>query len=104
MMKGDLRSIDVRNKKVIVRVDFNVPLDKEFNVTDDTRLRGAIPTIQYLLDQNAGVILVSHFGRPLAKLLADGSVDKKKFTLAHVVPALSALLGKPVDFYPDVIG
>ena len=103
-MKGDLRSIDVRNKMVIVRVDFNVPLDKEFNVTDDTRIRGAIPTIQYLLDQNAGVILVSHFGRPLAKLLPDGSVDKKKFTLAHIVPALSALLGKPVDFYPDVVG
>ncbi len=103
-MKGDLRSIDVRNKKVIVRVDFNVPLDKEFNVTDDTRLRGALPTIQYLLEQNASIILLSHFGRPLAKLLPDGGIDKKKFTLAHVIPALSELTGKKVDFYPDVIG
>lgn len=103
-MKGDLRSIDVRNKKVIVRVDFNVPLDKEFNVTDDTRLRGALPTIQYLLEQNASIILLSHFGRPLAKLLPDGGIDKKKFTLAHVIPALNILTGKEVDFYPDVIG
>ncbi len=103
-MKGDLRSIDVRNKKVIVRVDFNVPLDKEFNVTDDTRLRGALPTIQYLLEQNASVILLSHFGRPLAKMLPDGGIDKKKFTLAHVIPALNVLTGKEVDFYPDVIG
>ena len=103
-MKGDLRSIDVRNKKVIVRVDFNVPLDKEFNVTDDTRLRGALPTIQYLLEQNASIILLSHFGRPLAKLLPDGGIDKKKFTLAHVIPALNELTGKHVDFYPDVIG
>jgi len=103
-MKGDLRSIDVHNKKVIVRVDFNVPLNKEFEVTDDTRLRGAIPTIQYLLDQNASIILVSHFGRPLAKLLPDGGIDRQKFTLEHVIPALSALIGKQVDFYPDVIG
>jgi phosphoglycerate kinase len=103
-MRGDLRSIDIRNKKVIVRVDFNVPLDKEYNVTDDTRLRGALPTIQFLLDHNASIILLSHFGRPLAKLLPDGSIDKKKFTLAHVIPALTALVGKPVDFYPDVIG
>ena len=103
-MKGDLRAIDVRHKKVIVRVDFNVPLSKDFKVTDDTRLRGALPTIEYLLQHKAAVILVSHFGRPLAKLLPDGQIDRQKFTLAHVVPALSGLLGQPVDFFPDVVG
>ncbi|HEX5112703.1 MAG TPA: phosphoglycerate kinase [Saprospiraceae bacterium] len=103
-MKGDLTSLNVAGKRVIVRVDFNVPLDKQFQVTDDTRLRGAVPTIQYLLDKGASVILLSHFGRPLAKLLPSGEIDKQKFTLQHVVPALSALLGKPVQFFPDVVG
>ena len=64
-MKGDLRSLDVRGKRVIVRVDFNVPLNKEFQVTDDTRLRGAIPTLQYLIDEGASIVLLSHFGRSL---------------------------------------
>ena len=103
-MKGDLRTLDVRGKKVLVRVDFNVPLSKDFKVTDDTRLRGAVPTIQYLVDHGAKVILISHFGRPLAKLLPDGSIDRQKHTLAHVVPALTQLLGKPVAFHEDVIG
>lgn len=103
-MKGDLRDLDVRNKKVIVRVDFNVPLSKDFKVTDDTRLRGAVPTIQYLIGQQAKVILISHFGRPLAKLLPDGQIDKQKNTLQNVLSALSELLGKKVDFFPDVIG
>jgi phosphoglycerate kinase len=103
-MKGDLRDLDVRNKKVLVRVDFNVPLSKDFQVTDDTRIRGALPTIQYLLEQGACVILISHFGRPLAKLLPNGEVDRQKYSLKHVVPALSALLGKDVQFFPDVIG
>lgn len=103
-MKGDLRALDVRNKKVIVRVDFNVPLSKDFQVTDDTRLRGALPTIEYLVDQGAKIILVSHFGRPFAKLLPDGEIDRNKFSLRHVVPALSALLGKAVEFFPDCVG
>ncbi len=103
-MKGDLRDLDVHNKKVLVRVDFNVPLSKDFQVTDDTRLRGAIPTIQYLLEQGAIVILISHFGRPLAKLLPNGEVDKQKFSLKHVIPALSALVGRDVQFWGDVIG
>ena len=103
-MKGDLRDLDVRNKKVLVRVDFNVPLSKDFQVTDDTRLRGAMPTIQYLLEQGAIVILISHFGRPLAKLLPNGEVDKQKFSLRHVIPALSALVGRDVQFFGDVRG
>jgi phosphoglycerate kinase len=103
-MKGELTSLHVTGKKVILRVDFNVPLDKQFNITDDTRLRGAVPTIQYLLQHNASVVLLSHFGRPLAKLLPSGEIDKTKFTLQHVVADLSALLGKPVEFFPDVVG
>jgi phosphoglycerate kinase len=103
-MKGDLQAIDIRNKKIIVRVDFNVPLNKSFEVTDDTRIRGALPTIQYLIEQGARVILVSHFGRPLAKLLPDGDVDREKFSLKHIVPVLSKLLGKKVEFIPEVIG
>ena len=103
-MKGELQSLDVRGKRVIVRVDFNVPLSKEYEVTDDTRLRGAVPTIQHLLDQGASIVLLSHFGRPLAKLLPDGSIDKKKFTLQHVVKPLSELLGKTVQFHNDILG
>jgi len=103
-MKGELTSLDVAGKKVIVRVDFNVPLDKQFNITDDTRIRGAIPTIQYLVDHDASVILLSHFGRPLAKLLPSGELDKAKFTLQHVVQHLSKLLGRPVQFCHDILG
>jgi phosphoglycerate kinase len=103
-MQGDLRNLNIQDQKVIVRVDFNVPLSKDLQVTDDTRLRGAVPTIRYLIDKGAKVILVSHFGRPLAKLLPDGQIDRKKHTLQNVVAALSALLDKKVDFYPDVIG
>ena len=103
-MKGDLRSLDVRNKKVLLRVDFNVPLDKSYRVTDDTRIRAAVPTIQYLVQQGAKVILLSHFGRPLAKLLPDGSIDKEKFTLRHTLETLSQMLGQPVAFHPDIKG
>ena len=103
-MKGDLSALDVQGKKVLVRVDFNVPLSKDYKVTDDTRLRGAVPTIQYLVDHGAKVVLISHFGRPLAKLLPDGTIDRQKHTLANVIPALSQLLGKHVSFHDDVVG
>ncbi|MBK9984159.1 MAG: phosphoglycerate kinase [Saprospiraceae bacterium] len=103
-MKGDLNNLDVKGHKVIVRVDFNVPLDDQYNVTDDTRIRGAIPTIKYLLDKGARVILLSHFERPLKSLLPNGEIDRVKFTLNHVVPALEKLLGQKVAFFPDTIG
>ncbi|MFZ1677662.1 MAG: phosphoglycerate kinase [Saprospiraceae bacterium] len=103
-MKGDLNNLDVKGHKVIVRVDFNVPLDDQFNVTDDTRIRGAIPTINYLVNKGARVILLSHFERPLKSLLPNGEIDRVKFTLNHVVPVLEKLLGKKVAFFPDTIG
>jgi phosphoglycerate kinase len=103
-MQGDIKALEVSGKSVIVRVDFNVPLSKDFKVTDDTRLRGALPTIQYLVEQGARVVLMSHFGRPLAKLLPNGEVDKVKFSLRHLIPALSELLGKEVLYYDGLVG
>lgn len=99
-----LKNLNLKGKKVLVRVDFNVPLDAQFQVTDDMRIRSAVPTIQYILDQGAAVILMSHLGRPEKKLKADGSIDKERFSLKHTVACLSSLLGKPVDFVADTIG
>lgn len=82
--------------RVFVRVDFNVPLEKGV-ITDDTRIRGAIPTIKYLTDKGAKVLLASHLGRP------KGGYEEK-FSLAPVVPRLSELLGQPVTLVPDCIG
>ena len=95
---------NIEGQRVIVRVDFNVPLDKEFNVTDTTRIEGAVPTIEYLLSKNAKVVLLSHLGRPLKKLLPDGSLDRNKFSLKHVVGTLSEILGQTVHFSEETIG
>ncbi len=85
-------------KKALVRVDFNVPLDKATQaVTDDTRLRAAVPTIQKILADGGSAILMSHLGRPKA-----GPEDK--YSLRHIIPALQALLGTEVQFAPDCIG
>ncbi|HWQ45768.1 MAG TPA: phosphoglycerate kinase [Longilinea sp.] len=94
--KKTIRDIEVSGKRVLVRVDFNVPL-KEDKVSDDTRIRGAIPTIQFLLDHGAAVILCSHLGRP------KGGPDPK-FTLKPVAEHLSKLMGKPVQFVDDCVG
>lgn len=99
-----LENINLANKKVLLRVDFNVPLDSDFNITDDTRIQGALPTIQYILKQGAAVILMSHLGRPEKKLKADGSIDKEKFTMKHTVARLSELLGQSVQFVADTVG
>jgi phosphoglycerate kinase len=94
--KKTIRDIDVQGKKVLVRVDFNVPI-KEGKVSDDTRITAALPTIKYLLDRNAAVILCSHLGRP------KGGPDQK-YSMRPTADHLSSLLGKPVYFADDCVG
>lgn len=96
-------SINFNNKRALVRVDFNVPFDKQFNITDDTRIKAALPTINKILNDGGSVVLMSHLGRPLKKLKDDGTVDIEKFSLKHVVDRLSFLLAKTVLFAPDCI-
>lgn len=93
-----------KDKKVLIRVDFNVPLDANFEVTDDTRIRGALPSIKRLIDRGSAVIIMSHFGRPMKKLLEDGSIDRQRFTLKHIIPRLTELLSQPIIFAEDTVG
>jgi len=97
-------NLDVKGKKVLVRVDFNVPLNSDHQVSDDTRIRGALPTINYILDHGGSVVLMSHLGRPQKKLKEDGSIDREQFTLQHVVGRLSELLDREVLFCDEVVG
>ncbi|MDP2652725.1 MAG: phosphoglycerate kinase [Candidatus Omnitrophota bacterium] len=98
MKKQTIRDIDLKNKKVIIRVDFNVPLDKSLKITDDRRIRAALPTIQYALEQKAAkVILMSHLGRP------DGQVEEDA-RLTPVAQQLEKLLGQKVLKLDDCIG
>lgn len=96
MNKKTLKDVDLTGKRVLVRVDFNVPLE-EGRITDDTRIRAALPTIKYLQEQQAKIILVSHLGRP------KGQVNPK-YSLAPVAQALEELLGQPVIFSQKVTG
>ena len=96
MKKKTVRDIDVKGKRVLVRVDFNVPL-KGDKVTDDTRIRAALPTIQYLLEKGASVILMSHLGRP-----KEG--PDPKYSMKPTATRLGELLGKPVAFVDDCVG
>lgn len=95
-MKKTIRDIDVAGKRVFVRMDFNVPL-KDGVITDDTRIRATLPTIQYLLEKNAKIILASHLGRPKGE-------RKPEFTLAPCAARLGELLGKTVNFAADCVG
>jgi len=96
--KKNVTQVDVKGKKVLLRCDFNVPQDKATGaITDDKRIRAALPTIQYLLDNGAAVIACSHLGKPKGEW-------KESLTLAPVAARLSELLGKPVTFCKDIIG
>jgi phosphoglycerate kinase len=96
-MKMGLRDLDVVGKKVFVRADFNVPLNDAQQITDETRIRAALPTIQYLIDHGAKVILASHLGRPKGK-------PQEKYSLAPVAARLSELLGQNVAKTQDCVG
>lgn len=97
MDKKTVRDLDVAGKKVLVRVDFNVPLNDKGEITDDTRITASLPTIQYLLEQKAAVILMAHLGRPKGQI-------KPELSLAPVAKHLGKLLGKKILFAPDCVG
>ena len=95
--KKTVRDVDLKGKRIIMRVDFNVPLDKEGNITDDTRIRAALPTIKYVLEQDTKLILMSHLGRPKGQV-------KEELRLAPVGKRLQELLGKDIIVCKDSIG
>ncbi len=97
MNKKTVKDIEVSGKKVLVRCDFNVPLDESKNITDENRIIGALPTIEYLIEKNAKVILCSHLGRPKGEF-------NMKYSLAPVAKRLSEKLGKEVKMASDVVG
>ena len=94
--KKTLRDIEVRSKKVLVRVDFNVPIDEQGNIVDDTRIKASLPTIEYLMDARARTILMSHLGRPKGR--------DPKYSLAPVAKRISRLLDVEVKLAPDCVG
>ncbi len=97
MNKKTVKDVDLKGKRVIMRVDFNVPMDKGV-VTDDKRIKASLPTIQYVLDQGASLVLMSHLGRP------KGTGFDPEFSLKPASEALAKLLGKPVQMAPDCVG
>src|SRR5574344_934287 len=93
---ADIHSYDFSGKRALIRVDFNVPLDKQtFEVTDDTRIRAAAPTIKHILNNGGSVVLMSHLGRP--------NGVEEKYSLKHIVAQVSKVLGVPVKFVTDCI-
>lgn len=97
MKKKSFKDVDLDGKRVLMRVDFNVPLDKEQNITDDNRIRAALPTIKYALMQNTKLILMSHLGRPKGEV-------RPEMSLAPAAKRLSELLEKPVKMLKDCVG
>ena len=97
MAKRTIRNLDVAGKRVLVRVDFNVPLDEAGQIIDDTRIRAALPTVEHLLAQGASVILMSHLGRPRGQRVPE-------LSLASIAEHLSQLLGRAVGMAPDCVG
>ncbi len=98
MAKKTIAQIDVAGKKVLMRVDFNVPLDDQGQITDDLRIRMALDSIRSVVDRGGRLILCSHLGRP------KGEGVEPKYSLRPTVARLSELLGKPVEFAADTVG
>ncbi|WP_461828799.1 phosphoglycerate kinase, partial [Aquifex sp.] len=96
LRKKSLRDIDVKGRRVLVRVDYNVPIDEQGNIVDDTRIKASLPTVEYLLDAGAKVILMSHLGRPKGK--------DPKYSLAPVAKRLSRYIERDVKLAPDCVG
>lgn len=99
MAKKTIQEVDVKNKKVLMRVDFNVPLDDKQAITDDTRIRMALPSIESVLNRGGALILMSHLGRPKG-----APTDAAKYSMRPTAVRLGELLGKPVEFATDTIG
>ena len=97
MNKKTIKDIDVNGKKVFIRVDYNVPMDENLNITNDKRITATLPTLNYLLEQNAAIIIACHLGRPKGERVA-------KFSVKPVVARLSELLGREVKFAEDCVG
>jgi len=98
MSKLTIKDVDLTNKVILMRADFNVPQDEKLNITDDTRIRATLPTIKYILENKAKkLILISHLGRPDGKVVA-------KYSLKPIAERLSQLLGEPVEFLSDCVG
>src|SRR5262245_30787460 len=97
MAKLSITDLDLAEKRVFMRVDFNVPLDDAGRVTDDTRIRAALPSIRYVIERRGRLILASHLGRPKGK-------PDPKYSLKPAAERLSELLGKPVGLAPDSVG
>ena len=89
-----IENYNFNGKKAIVRVDFNVPLDENGHITDDTRIRGALPTLKKILEDGGSLILMSHMGKPKGKV-------NPKLSLSQICEAVSEKLGRPVQFAPD---
>ncbi|WCL81264.1 phosphoglycerate kinase [Saprospira sp. CCB-QB6] len=99
-----LSDLSLSDKRILVRLDLNCPLDGEQNITDDSRIRAALPTIKYLMKEGGRLILCSHLGRPQKKLLPNGDIDRQRFSLAPIAQRLSELLDQDVFFQQDCIG
>ncbi len=99
MNKLSVRDLQVSDQRVLVRVDFNVPMDAAGKITDDTRIRKALPTIEFLSRAGARIILCSHLGRP-----KDAPEDRKKFSLVPVARRLGELMGREIIMAPEVVG
>lgn len=99
-----MENIYFKGKKVLVRVDFNVPLSSTFEITDDNRIKASLPTLNYILEKGGSLILCSHLGRPQQKKLDNGDINVNKFTLKHLIPYLSEALKRTVLFVDNCIG